>query len=191
MRLLASIVLLLVIGGNAMSQEPEEGSGDKGFIRPPPTLMELNACKQERDRLIEELKTEIRNVELKLEAEDPYKLGSHIIIRLLLLNHGNRMIDMGTNDPVSKFEVLVTDQSAKPLPYTELEERNKRLPSSLYIWGAPNKRIEAGQTYEAKLNLSYIYLFKSPGIYHVHVKAKDDIYRRLKVDQYSLTIKVE
>ena len=57
MRLFASIVLLLIIGGNAMSQEPEEGSGDKGFIRPPPTLMELNAWKQEREQRIEALKT--------------------------------------------------------------------------------------------------------------------------------------
>ena len=45
--------------------------------------------------------------------------------------------------------------------------------------------------HEGKLNLTYIYLFKTPGIYQVQVKAKDDIYRHLKVDHYSLTIEVE
>ena len=44
------------------------------------------------------------------------------------------MIDLGTNDPVSKFEVLVTDQFSKPLPYTKLEEEQKKLPSYLYLW---------------------------------------------------------
>ena len=190
MRLLASIVLLLIIGGHAMSQDPEEGSGDKAFVRPPLTSMDENALRQDRDRRLEALKAGLRNVELKLEAEERYQLGKPIVIRLRLLNRGAEGIDLATNDPVSKFEVIVTDQFAKPLPSTTPNVR-QQAPPHLYIWGAPNKSIETGGEYEAKLNLSYRYLFKSPGVYRVQVKAKDDIYRHLKVDQYSLTIRVE
>ena len=99
-------------------------------------------------------------------SPEPYRLAAPVWVRLFLINTGQQMIEIGVSTPEKDFD-LDLRFAGHPVPRTDygagLRDSLRKMSS---------RELSPGETYQADIELSEVFVIDRPGRYVLRVAAR-------------------